>query len=165
MARPDEEHSMDDTVLTRSALMEHWLGHRRLTRRTLLAFPDEGLFAHHAPGMRPFAAMVAELVTWTAPTVRGAADGNWRWPAGTRGDLTTKAALLDAFDQDTAELERLLPGIPEARFAQIDEPVAGRREPVIASLLYALDNEVHHRAQGFVYLRDLGIDPPAFEQR
>jgi hypothetical protein len=32
-------------------------------------------------------------------------------------------------------------------------------------LLYVIDNEVHHRAQGFVYLRALGVEPPPFYDR
>jgi uncharacterized damage-inducible protein DinB len=32
-------------------------------------------------------------------------------------------------------------------------------------LLYMVDNEIHHRAQGYVYLRLLGIEPPAFYER
>lgn len=30
--------------------------------------------------------------------------------------------------------------------------------------LYLVDNEVHHRAQGYVYLRALGIVPPSWER-
>ena len=32
-------------------------------------------------------------------------------------------------------------------------------------LLYWIDNEIHHRGQGYVYLRALGIEPPAFWER
>jgi uncharacterized damage-inducible protein DinB len=32
-------------------------------------------------------------------------------------------------------------------------------------LLYVVDNEIHHRAQGYVYLRALGIEPPLFHVR
>jgi uncharacterized damage-inducible protein DinB len=32
-------------------------------------------------------------------------------------------------------------------------------------LLYVIDNEVHHRGQGYVYLRALGITPPPFYER
>jgi uncharacterized damage-inducible protein DinB len=28
-----------------------------------------------------------------------------------------------------------------------------------------IDNEIHHRAQGYVYLRLLGLEPPAFFER
>ena len=33
------------TVLTPAALLEHWQGHRRLTRRVIEAFPEEKLFS------------------------------------------------------------------------------------------------------------------------
>jgi hypothetical protein len=33
-------------------------------------------------------------------------------------------------------------------------------------LFYVMDNEIHHhRGQGYVYLRALGIEPPAFYER
>ena len=32
-------------------------------------------------------------------------------------------------------------------------------------LMYVIDNEIHHRGQGYVYLRTLGIEPPAFYER
>jgi hypothetical protein len=156
---------MHPTALTTDVLLAHWLGHRRLTRRTIEAFPEEALFTYHAPGMRTFAAMVAELNTFLVPTLEGACTGAWAWPRGTRQDWGTKRALLTSFDEDTATLERLLPAIPQTRFLDLDEPLPGRREPVIASLLYFLDNEIHHRAQGFVYLRQLGVEPPAFHRR
>jgi uncharacterized damage-inducible protein DinB len=35
----------------------------------------------------------------------------------------------------------------------------------IAMILYAIDNEIHHRGQAYVYLRVLGIEPPAFFDR
>ena len=35
----------------------------------------------------------------------------------------------------------------------------------IALLLYVIENEIHHRGQGYVYLRSLGIEPPAFWDR
>ena len=37
--------------------------------------------------------------------------------------------------------------------------------PVWALVMYAVDNEIHHRGQGMVYLRALGIEPPAFPDR
>ncbi|MFS8616658.1 MAG: DinB family protein [Solitalea sp.] len=31
--------------------------------------------------------------------------------------------------------------------------------------MYLIDNEIHHRGQGFAYLRSLGIAPPFFWER
>ena len=37
--------------------------------------------------------------------------------------------------------------------------------PVYDLILYAVDNEVHHRGQGYVYLRALSVEPPPFYDR
>ena len=34
-----------------------------------------------------------------------------------------------------------------------------------AATIYTIDNEIHHRGQGYVYLRALGLEPPAFYER
>jgi len=41
-------------VITPSELLEHWQGHRRLTRRMIEAFPEDAFFNHTIGGMRPF---------------------------------------------------------------------------------------------------------------
>jgi uncharacterized damage-inducible protein DinB len=50
--------------------------------------------------------------------------------------------------------------------AQFSDPWFGS-EPRshLDRILYLIDNEVHHRGQGYVYLRMLGIEPPAFYER
>ncbi|RYD85889.1 MAG: damage-inducible protein DinB, partial [Sphingobacteriales bacterium] len=35
----------------------------------------------------------------------------------------------------------------------------------LQNILYFIDNEIHHRGQGYVYLRALGIEPPFFWER
>lgn len=165
---PDTESGTNAEVvaaLTPALFLRHWLGHRRLTRRTIQQFPDAELFAHRAPKMRPFGAIVHELNTFVPLAVRGAATGEWSWPDGADTEPTTKEELLRAFDDATRVLEEHLPGISSDRFLEVDQPIGSREEPVISTLLYFLDNEVHHRGQGFVYLRELGIEPPAFYQR
>ena len=37
--------------------------------------------------------------------------------------------------------------------------------PAINIFFYVIDNEVHHRGQGYVYLRALGVEPPPFHVR
>jgi uncharacterized damage-inducible protein DinB len=37
--------------------------------------------------------------------------------------------------------------------------------PIIENIFYFIDNEIHHRGQGYVYLRALGIEPPFFWTR
>jgi uncharacterized damage-inducible protein DinB len=37
--------------------------------------------------------------------------------------------------------------------------------PVYDLFFYLIDNEIHHRGQGYVYLRALDIEPPFFPDR
>lgn len=145
------------------ALLDHWQGHRRLTRRVIEAFPADQLFTFSLGGMRPFGEMVREFLTMTAPMVRGLLTG--QWDKYVRVDLDSKEALLARWDQDTALLNDILPKIPPVRYAE--QMVAFGTYPGTGYSLamYVVDNEIHHRAQGYVYLRALGIAPPPFYER
>ena len=52
------------SFITADALLEHWQGHRRLTRRVIDAFPDDQLFTFSIGGMRPFGALALEMLRW-----------------------------------------------------------------------------------------------------
>jgi hypothetical protein len=60
----------------------------------------------------------------------------------------------------------LVPGQGEARKARrfLETATAFGRYPglVYDLLLCAIDNEIQHRGQAYVYLRSLGIEPPPF---
>ena len=65
------------TVISPEAMLEHWQGHRRVTRRMILAFPEDKLFAYSIGGMRPFSDLVMEFIGMTEPGIDGVATGNW----------------------------------------------------------------------------------------
>jgi uncharacterized damage-inducible protein DinB len=145
------------------ALLEHWQGHRRLTRRVIDAFPDDKLFTFSIGGMRPFGALAMEIVTMGVPMVHGALSGDWStsWSREPR----PKAELLALWDESTAQLNALWPEIPPAKFKET-MMAFGQYPGVLHDLiLYVVDNEIHHRGQGYVYLRALGIEPPPFYDR
>lgn len=48
-------------VITPAQFLEHYQGHRRLTRKLIEAFPEKEFFTHSIGGMRPFSEMVKEL--------------------------------------------------------------------------------------------------------
>ena len=62
--------------ITAEALLEHWQGHRRLTRRVIDAFPDGQLFTFSIGAMRPFGALALELIGIAEPMVNGIVTGN-----------------------------------------------------------------------------------------
>jgi uncharacterized damage-inducible protein DinB len=149
--------------ITPDALLAHWQGHRRLTRRVIDAFPDDKLFTFSVGGMRPFGALAMEMITMAVPMLRGAASGDWS-TSGSR-DPRPKADVLRLWDESTEQLNALWPQIPPPRFRET-LTAFGQYTGVLHDLiLYVVDNEVHHRGQGYVYLRALGIAPPPFFDR
>jgi uncharacterized damage-inducible protein DinB len=153
----------DVSVLTAEKVLEHWQGHRRVTRRVIEAFPEDKLFTFSVGSMRPFSELALEFLHMAEPIVRGVATGKWVSKEGLAA--TTKAELLALWDEATANLNQLWPEIPAHRFAEVDKAFGQWENTGIGTILYAIDNEIHHRGQGYVYLRALGIQPPQFPDR
>ena len=149
-------------VITPEQLIDHWQGHRRVTRRMIEAFPEKELFEFSIGGMRPFAVLAGEMIGMAVPIARGVASGAW---ANDDHEPKTKAEILRLWDESTAELDRVWKTIPAHRFQDVDTAFGQWKGTGIWMVMYAIDNEVHHRGQGYVYLRALGIEPPAFYDR
>jgi uncharacterized damage-inducible protein DinB len=149
--------------ITPPALLAHWQGHRRLTRRVIDAFPDDKLFTFSIGGMRPFGALAMEMITMAVPMVQGAISGDWN--ASTSRDPRPKKDVLRLWDESTERLNALWPQIPPERFRETLTAFGQYPGVLYDLILYVIDNEIHHRGQGFVYLRALGIEPPPFYER
>jgi uncharacterized damage-inducible protein DinB len=149
--------------ITPEALLEHWQGHRRLTRRVIEAFPEDQLFTFTIGGMRPFGALALEMLSMAEPMARGVATGDWNTEFSR--DPIAKEEILRRWDASTGQLNTLWAQIPAERFQE--QMTAFGQYPGIAHdlVLYVIDNEIHHRGQGYVYLRALGIEPPGFYDR
>jgi uncharacterized damage-inducible protein DinB len=150
-------------IMTSQQFLESWQGHRALTRRVIDAFPDDKLFTHAVGGMRPFSGLAMEFIGMAVPTLQGVITGKWAQYAEAKA--TTKAELLRMWDAATAEIDKLWPKIPAERFQEVDTAFGQWKMPIYDLLLYVRDNEIHHRGQGYVYLRSLGIEPPHFWER
>jgi len=153
------------TLLNSQALLDHWQGHRRLTRRVIEAFPEDKLFSFTVGSMRPFSEMVKEFLKMTEPIARGVATGEWKERSRELDSVRTKAELLRLWDEATEKLNAIWPTIPAHRFAEVDKAFGQWESSGVNIILYGIDNEIHHRGQGYVYLRALGIDPPPFWER
>lgn len=149
--------------ITSDALLAHWHGHRRLTRRVIEAFPDEKLFTFSVGGMRPFGELAMEIATMGVPMLRGLVTGDWN--ASTSRDPRPKQELLRLWDESTEQLDALWPQIPPQRFQETMTAFGQYTDVLHNLILYVIDNEIHHRGQGYVYLRALGIEPPPFYER
>lgn len=152
-------------VLTSEELLKQWQGHRSLTRRVIEAFPEDKLFSFSIGGMRPFSELAMEFLKMAEPIARGVATGKWEEWSEDHSAPKAKADLLALWDDATAAIDKIWPTIPPDRFRGMDKAFGQWEGKGIDTIFYAIDNEIHHRGQGYVYLRALGIEPPAFWDR
>nr|MBI1232483.1 damage-inducible protein DinB [Cytophagales bacterium] len=158
-------YPMTTEIISKEQLLAHWQGHRSLTRRVIEAFPEDQLFTFSVGGMRPFGEMAKELLAIAVPGAKGMATDKWE-TLNENVDLgNSKQKLLEAWDQATEELNHWWAKIPTGHFQDTAVAFGQYEDMVYCSLLYFIDNEIHHRGQAYVYLRALGITPPNFWER
>lgn len=160
-----------DVFARPEAVLAHWQGHRRLTRRVLEAYPEDQLFTFSVGGMRPFGELVLEFLMMGVPMLRelageaGGAYGDAAWVEEVKRATSPKAELLRVWDEQTSQVDELWHKLPPEIFQETRKVFGQYEGPVNDLLLYVIDNEIHHRGQGYVYLRALGLEPPHFWER
>ena len=157
-------------IISSEALLAHWQGHRNVTRRVIEAFPEEQLFSYSIGGMRTFFALAMEIMDLSAKIVNGVLSTSWEFtealaPLFEEPAIKSKVGVLKAWDAVTLEINRLWPQITPEQFETVTKAFGQWEGSGLDLLLYTIDNEIHHRAQGTVYLRSLSIEPPAFYNR
>ncbi|KAA8483679.1 putative damage-inducible protein DinB [Arcticibacter tournemirensis] len=152
-------------IISAEALLAHWQGHRTLTRRVIEAFPEKELFEFSIGGMRPFSKIVMELLGIAGPGLKEIVSGQSSPLNESFDNITTKAQLLEKWDEENAVVNEYFPQITPERFHETFNLFGMYEAPVIYSIQYFIDNEIHHRGQGYVYLRALGVEPPPFWER
>lgn len=152
-------------IITPEELLKHWMGHRGLTRKMIEAFPEKEFFEYTIGGMRPAAKLIQEMLDVSGGGVREMAGGESGPIEGHAVTATTREEMLAIWDENTAELAENLVKIPLEKFHDRILSFGMYDGTYWGNIFYFLDNEIHHRAQAYVYLRALGIEPPAFWDR
>ena len=102
--------------ISTDALLEHWQGHRRLTRRVIELFPDDQLFAFSIGGMRTFGELANEMLSMAGPMAHGLATLDWGGYAPPKA--TSKAEILRLWDEGTTKIGEFWSQIPIERFQE-----------------------------------------------
>src|SRR5262245_36465711 len=89
-------------VIPVPAFLDHWQGHRRLTRRVIEAFPEDRLFSFSIGSMRPFGALAMEMISIAEPMVRGIVTDIWE-RLDHSGELP-KREILRRWDDSTEKI-------------------------------------------------------------
>ena len=149
-------------LLTPEALLTNLKDVRALTRKVIEAFPEKELFEFSVANLRPFSAMVEEFLMITNYIFTETLHEK-HTPFYTEGQFpTTKAEVLALWDRATEILDR-----EWTKVGDYTQPLTIYQMTFSFSqwILYAIENESHHRGQGYTYLRALGIEPPFFWAR
>ncbi|MFD1631258.1 DinB family protein [Pseudopedobacter beijingensis] len=151
-------------IITTEQLLKHWQGHRQVTRKLIEKFPEQDLFNFTIGGMRPFSEMAMELLSIAVPSLKeftSDTPGTYQHLEG----ISTKQQILDLWDKSTEEINQYWTQIKPERFQEMFNLFGMYNSTIMDSVFYFIENEVHHRGQGYVYLRALGIEPPFFWER
>jgi uncharacterized damage-inducible protein DinB len=152
-------------VITPEDLLKHWQGHRALTRRVIELFPEKDFFEFSIGGMRTFAKLTDELLAIAVPGLKGIVTKETKPFNEGEEKMVFKAQYLEKWDQATEEINKYWEKLSIEDFNETFNLFGQYEFPVIQNILYFIDNEVHHRGQGYVYLRALNIEPPFFWER
>lgn len=154
---------MKDAIYNKEDLLENWMGNRRLTRRVIEKFPEDQLFTFSIGSMRTFAQLCAELLAIAVPTVYAIHGKEVQFNEGLT--FKTKEELLQQWDEANKEIVKWFIEIPVERFQERLKLFDQYDGIIKEHITYIIENEIHHRAQAYVYLRALGIEPPFFWER
>lgn len=145
-----------------------WERNRRLTVRAAQAFPPDRLLSF-SPGqpLRPFGAMIEEIARMELAYMRGLAEERWAYDQEDPAPPTDAAGAIALLEGSRAYSRRVWPELaPVTLFTARQDPFFfGASLRPYDWLVYCLENEIHHRGQGYVYLRALGVEPPHFWER
>jgi uncharacterized damage-inducible protein DinB len=117
------------------------------------------------PGGRQRPGRPAACTRILVPYLRGLRVVTGQWDSSFPEKPLSKAEILKRWDESTKKIDEVWPRIPADRFHE-RLTAFGQNEGVVHDLVfYIIDNEIHHRGQGYVYLRALGVEPPPFNDR
>lgn len=152
-------------VITAQELFKHWMGHRQLTRRVIEAIPEKDFFNFSIGGMRTPALLVSELLAIAGPGLRQIVEGNTEKLDENLDFKNNKTTALALWDEADDQIKKYWAKISNERFHDRIVTFGQYEGSIWSSIFYFIDNEIHHRAQMYVYLRALGVEPPAFWDR
>ena len=146
-------------LITPEALLTNFKDTRTLTRKVIEAFPEKDLFEFSIANLRPFSLMVKEFLMITDYIFTEILHEK-HTSFCTEGQFpTTKEGVLALWDKATEIIDNEWKEISD-----YTQPLTIYQMTFSFAqwILYAIENETHHRGQGYAYLRTLQIAPPYF---
>ena len=149
-------------LLTPEALLTNFKDVRTLTRKVIEAFPEKDLFEFSIANLRPFSQMIKEFLMITDYIFKEILHEKHTSFCNEGQFPATKEGILALWDKATEIIDNEWKEISD-----YTQPLTIYQMTFSFAqwILYAIENETHHRGQGYTYLRTLQIDPPYFWRR
>ena len=146
-------------LLAPEALLTNFKDARTLTRKVIEVFPEKDLFEFSIANLRPFSRMVEEFLMITNYIFTEILHEKHTSFCNEGQFPTTKEGILALWDKATEIIDNEWKEISD-----YTQPLTIYQMTFSFTqwILYAIENETHHRGQGYTYLRTLQIDPPYF---
>ena len=146
-------------LLTPEALLTNFKDVRTLTRKVIEAFPEKDLFEFSIANLRPFSQMIKEFLMITDYIFKEILHEKHTSFCNEGQFPATKEGILALWDKATEIIDNEWKEISD-----YTQPLTIYQMTFSFAqwILYAIENETHHRGQGYIYLRTLQIDPPYF---
>ena len=148
-------------LLTPDLLYTNFQDVRALTRNVIKTFPEKDLFEFSIANLRPFSAMVEEFVM-LVDGVFGEILKDKHQKIIENTFPNNKSEILSIWDKTSKIINEEWREITD--YSQ-ELTLYQNTFSFTQWILYLIENETHHRGQGYTYLRALHIEPPLFWDR
>lgn len=149
--------------MTKTSLLKYWENVRKLTLKLFDLFPEESFGFRPAEGVRSVAELFDHILVVELYTRIGIITGEWNRDTFSIERDISRANLRERLFNEHRKTLGMLRLLPEGRYMRIYETPFGNVTGEVA-IIVAIDEEIHHRGNLYVYARILGIEPPQMVQ-
>jgi uncharacterized damage-inducible protein DinB len=150
--------------MKKAEIIRYWRNVRHLTLSVLEHFPPERFDFRPAPQVRSVAEQfshIRQVELHIRKDIMGSSD--WPDPVPATESVLDKAGLREKLAREHQTTVDMLRMLPEGKFAEAVDTKFGRIT-IEGLVMVAIDEEIHHRGNLYVYLRLMNIEPPQMVQ-
>ncbi|MEE9555492.1 MAG: DinB family protein [candidate division Zixibacteria bacterium] len=149
--------------MTKAAILKYWENVRKLTLKMFDFFPEDRFDFKPTETVRTVAEQFDHILVVELFTRIGILTGEWNATALEVDRNLDRAYLRNKLYNEHKKTMGMLRLLPEGRFMRTYDTLFGELTGEVA-IYEAIDEEIHHRGNLYVYLRMLGIEPPQMIQ-
>jgi len=149
--------------MQKNQIIRYWRNVRGLTIKLCELFPENQFDFRPIAAVRSVAEQFNHIVGVERYTLNGLTLGDWEFK-GEQGLSNEKSAIIELLKTENQKTAQLLSQLNESEFNKIHHTKFGDMSGEVVAYV-AIDEEIHHRGNLYVYARMLNIEPPQMVQK